>query len=69
MRKRTSVCLLMALVLYASQVWSDTRATKEECVMKCHEAAALINSKGLEEAISRSATRTGPLSGKIPMCF
>jgi hypothetical protein len=47
MRKRTSVCLLMAVVLYASQVWSDTLSTKEECVMKCHEAAALINSKKL----------------------
>ena len=27
MRKRTSVWLLMAVVLYASQVWSDTQAT------------------------------------------
>ncbi len=30
---------------------AEETATKEDCVIKCHEAAALINSKGIEAAI------------------
>jgi hypothetical protein len=42
--------VLISLILPAS-LFADEIATKEECVIKCHEAAALINSKGVEAAI------------------
>ena len=69
MRKRTSVCLLMAVVLYASQVWSDTLSTKEECVVKCHEAASLITSKGIEEGIRQIGDPKGSFVWKDSYVF
>ena len=44
------VCILIVSLLSVS-AWADESATKEECVVKCHEAAAMITSKGLDAAI------------------
>ena len=41
----------VAVLVLAAGASAQQAATKEECVMKCHEAAALINAKGVEEAI------------------
>jgi len=69
MRKRTSVCLLMALIFCVPPVWPDALATKEECVVKCHEAAALINSKGIEEAIKQIGDPKGAFVWKDSYVF
>jgi len=44
-------------------------ATKEECVVKCHKAAALINSRGLEKAIQIIADPKGPFVWKDSYVF
>jgi len=31
--------------------WAQQSATKEECVVKCYEVAALINAKGMDAAV------------------
>ncbi|MBN2332114.1 MAG: cache domain-containing protein [Deltaproteobacteria bacterium] len=66
------VCVFAALwmVLFLSAtVWADNVATKEECVVKCHEAAALINSKGLEEATKIIGDPQGPFVWKDSYVF
>ena len=42
--------LAVLLCLPVSFASADESATKEECVVKCREAAAMINSKGVEKA-------------------
>ncbi len=69
MKRRTIGCLLMVLAAYASPVWPDASATKEECVLKCHEAAALINSKGIEEGIRQIGDPKGPFVWKDSYVF
>jgi hypothetical protein len=44
-------------------------ATKEECVVKSHEAAALITSKGLDEAIKQINDPHGPFVWKDSYVF
>ena len=41
---------IVLLVLLASQTYAAERATTEECVRMAHEAAAMINAKGVDEA-------------------
>ena len=50
---RTLRIIAAALVIlgFAINAGAQQAATREECVLKCHEAAALINSKGMDEAI------------------
>src|SRR6056297_892017 len=44
-------------------------ATKEECIIKCHKAAALINSQGLEKAIQIISDPKGPFVWKDSYVF
>jgi hypothetical protein len=69
MRKRNSACLLVIFALCASPVWPDALATKEECVVKCHEAAALINSKGIEQGIQQIGDPKGAFVWKDSYVF
>ncbi|MFO7751332.1 MAG: cache domain-containing protein [Desulfobacteraceae bacterium] len=43
--------LAMVTCLFVSPVQAAKSASKEECVVKCREAAAMINAKGLEQAV------------------
>ena len=51
MRNRYASYLFAAIFLVLSaNAFAGESATKEECVIKCREAAALINSQGVEKA-------------------
>lgn len=51
--KRLLVTLMMsAILLVASGACADDLATKDECVTKCHEAAALLSSRSLEDCMN-----------------
>jgi cytochrome c len=60
---------VLAVLLFAAPVVAEQSATKEECVVKCHEAAALINSKGLDEAIKVISEPNGPFVWKDSYVF
>jgi signal transduction histidine kinase len=57
------------MALFVSPAWSELSATKEECVVKCHEAAALINSKGIEEGIRQIGDAKGNFVWKDSYVF
>ncbi|MFO7751597.1 MAG: cache domain-containing protein [Desulfobacteraceae bacterium] len=48
---------------------ADDSATKEECVVKCREAAAMINSKGVEKASGVIGDPDGPFVWKDSYVF
>jgi signal transduction histidine kinase len=55
--------------LLAVNVWAAEQATKEECVVKSHAAAAIINSQGLEAAIKAISNPKGPFVWKDSYVF
>lgn len=68
--KKLLVLITMMLTLSVSiYAWAEQSASKEECVMKCHEAAALINSKGLAAAINQIGDPKGPFVWKDTYVF
>ena len=67
-RALTLSTILLALFLAAPAMANDS-ASKEECVVKCREAAALINSKGLEAAIEKLSDQNGPFVWKDSYVF
>ena len=56
-------------LMMAGVAVAEEQATKEECVIKCHEAAALINSKGVEAAIEAIENPNGPFVWKDSYVF
>ena len=53
-----AIAILGILFLLPSALRADETATKEECVVKCYEAAATVTSQGQEEAeIGRASCR------------
>jgi cytochrome c len=69
MKKIAIVAVALLIVCCAVTVWAEQSATKEECVLKCHEAAALINSKGLAAAIKEIGDPKGPFVWKDSYVF
>ena len=69
MKKLHIVIVLLLVLGIAINAWPEQSATKEECVMKCHEAAALINSRGLGEAIKLIGDPKGPFVWKDTYVF
>ncbi|MFC1836102.1 cache domain-containing protein [Thermodesulfobacteriota bacterium] len=69
MRSLHILAVMLGVLLLAVPVMADESATKEECVIKCHEAAALINTKGLEEAIKVLDDPNGPFVWKDSYVF
>lgn len=69
MRKVFVVAAIFAALLPALLAGAQQSATKEECVIKCHEAAALIISKGLEEGIKQISDPKGPFIWKDSYVF
>ena len=64
---RTAV--LGLAVSLAAPGWAQQAASKEECVMKCQEAAALITTKGLPAAIKDISEPKGPFVWKDSYVF
>jgi cytochrome c len=68
--KKLQVTIVFLLILCCSlTAWAEQSASKEECVMKCHEAAALINAKGVAEAIRQIGDPKGPFVWKDTYVF
>ena len=60
---------LSTLMFFASHAVAVERATTEECVLKTHEAAAIINARGLEESIKMIGDPKGPFVWKDSYVF
>ena len=69
MKKSQMVAALFVILCFAINAWAEQSATKEECVVKCHEAAALINSKGLAAAIKEISDPKGSFVWKDSYVF
>lgn len=69
MKTYVTVAICLFLGLTASLAWGEASATKEECVVKCHEAAAMINAKGLDAAIEAISDPKGPFVWKDSYVF
>lgn len=62
-----AICLIVGFI--TANGWADEFATKDECVIKCHEAAAMITSKGLEAAINEISDPKGAFVWKDSYVF
>lgn len=60
---------ISTLVLFSSQASAGDKATTEECVVKTHEAAAMINARGLAESIKLIGDPKGPFVWKDSYVF
>jgi hypothetical protein len=69
MRKRNLFAGLFMSLCFAVNAWAQASASKEECVLKCHEAAALINVKGLAAAAKEIGEPKGPFVWKDSYVF
>ncbi len=69
MRKLRVGVVVLAVLCFAASAAAQQSATKEECVVKCHEAAALINTKGLDEAKKLISDPKGPFVWKDSYVF
>jgi len=58
-----------SVILLSAQVFAGEKATTEECVLKAQEAAAMINARGLEEAIKMIGDPQGPFVWKDSYVF
>lgn len=69
MKKLYIPAALFVILCFSTSVWAQSVATKEECVIKSHEAAALINTKGLAAAIKEIGNPKGPFVWKDSYVF
>jgi signal transduction histidine kinase len=69
MKKIFMIAFNLILVLLALNAIAGESATKDECVVKCHEAAAMINSKGLDAAIKEISNPKGSFVWKDSYVF
>jgi len=69
MKKRVIVLFCLMISLLTTSSWAEDSATKEECVIKSHEAAALITSQGLDVAIKAISDPNGEFVWKDSYVF
>ncbi len=69
MKKLCFGTALMFILCFSAFAWADQSASKDECVTKCYEAAALINAKGLAEAVKEIGNAKGPFVWKDSYVF
>jgi len=69
MQKILIALTISMFVLFSSLAVAGEKATTEECIVKTHEAAAMINSRGLEEAIKLIGDPKGPFVWKDSYVF
>lgn len=69
--KKIYIVLVPALLFCwaVSPVFADKSADKEECVVKCREAAAMINSEGVEKTAELIGDPDGPFVWKDSYVF
>ena len=61
--------VVSSVFLLSSQGFAAEKATTEECILKAHEAAAMVNARGLEEAIKMIGDPQGPFVWKDSYVF
>jgi cytochrome c len=69
MQKILIAFTISTFVLFSSLAVAGEKATTEECIVKTHEAAAMINARGLEEAIKLIGDPKGPFVWKDSYVF
>ena len=69
MQRFLIVLTISTFVLFSSQAFAGDKATTEECVVKTHEAAAMINARGLAESIKLIGDPKGPFVWKDSYVF
>lgn len=69
MQKILLVLVSVTVVLVSTQAFGEERATTEECVIRTHEAAAIINARGLKESIKLIGDPKGPFVWKDSYVF
>jgi cytochrome c len=69
MQKILIALAISTFVLFSSLAVAEEKATTEECIAKTHEAAAIINARGLEEAIKLIGDPKGPYVWKDSYVF
>ena len=69
MKKYQVIMICLIIGLAAGSTWAEQSATKDECVIKCHEAAAMITSKGLDAAIKEISDPKGMFVWKDSYVF
>lgn len=70
MKKYFIVTLSLMMVLVTANLWAaEGAATKEECVIKCQEAAAMITTQGEDAAIKAISNPRGPFVWKGSYVF
>jgi len=69
MQRLLIALVISTFVLFSSQVIAGDNATTEECVQKVHEAAAMINARGLEESVKLIGDPKGPFVWKDSYVF
>ncbi|MCP4255326.1 MAG: hypothetical protein GY775_18370 [Candidatus Scalindua sp.] len=69
MNKLLITAAVSVILFFSASADAGDSATDDECVVKCHEAAALINSKGAEEAIKIIGDLTSPFVWKDSYVF
>lgn len=69
MKKYFIITLSLIVVLCTTNVWAASQATKEECVIKSQEAAAMLTSQGVDAAIKAISNPKGPFVWKDSYVF
>jgi len=65
----TSILMLFVCVFFAGLVVAADKATKDECVAKCKEAATMVKEKGVEATLDAIKDRNGPFVWKDTYVF
>lgn len=69
MEKSNAFIICSAMLLLPAFLFARDGATKEEVVIKCHEAASIISSKGVEKAVELISDPHGPFAWKDSYVF
>ena len=70
MKKGFALVLVLSLIVCLSGfVAAGDKATKEECVAKCQEAAAMVKDMGLQATLEKIMDKTGPFVWKDTYIF
>lgn len=69
MKKYFIITLSLIVVLWTTNIWAANQATKEECVIKSQEAAAMVTSQGVDAAIKAISNPKGPFVWKDSYVF
>ncbi|MDM8549747.1 cache domain-containing protein [Desulfobacterales bacterium HSG2] len=65
----TSALVLFFSFCLTEFVFSEEKATKEECVAKCKEAAQMVKNIGIEAALKKMQDKNGPFVWKDTYIF